>query len=309
MKKQTTIQSLLILALVVLLGSNQNIAQNVGIGSESFTPDASAVLELQSTQQGFLPPRLTLQQRNAISNPATGLMIFNSTSDCLEIFIPAGGWQSIFCGCVPPQSPVAGTHVAAAEEIVWNWNVLPGITIYEYSTDNGVQYFQTSETSFTQSGLTCGTEYTLLVRAVEGNCASSPVTLTQSTSACCPALGDVYGGGKVIWKAGSGCSGIIATTSDLGGTYKFNNAVSACNGHEENGYDDWYLPDISQLKNQMCPNRLIVGNFYPDVNYYWSSSTNGTQDAWCSDLRYCTQLSSNKNGSFLVRCIRNFSIP
>lgn len=46
------------------------------INSTTGTPDGSAMLEVRSTQQGFLPPRLTLSQRNAITSPATGLMIY-----------------------------------------------------------------------------------------------------------------------------------------------------------------------------------------------------------------------------------------
>ena len=40
----------------------------------------SAILEANSTTQGFLPPRMTRAQRNLIANPATGLIIF--CSDC-----------------------------------------------------------------------------------------------------------------------------------------------------------------------------------------------------------------------------------
>jgi uncharacterized protein (TIGR02145 family) len=53
-------------------------AQNVGIGTT--TPDPSAKLEVQSTNSGFLPPRMTFAQRNAIVNPAAGLLIW--CTDC-----------------------------------------------------------------------------------------------------------------------------------------------------------------------------------------------------------------------------------
>lgn len=46
----------------------------VGIGTAS--PDASAALEITSTTKGLLPPRMTAFQRDAIANPAQGLMIY-----------------------------------------------------------------------------------------------------------------------------------------------------------------------------------------------------------------------------------------
>ena len=51
---------------------------NIGIGTE--TPDASALLELSSTTQGVLPPRMTNAQMNAIANPTDGLIVY--CTDC-----------------------------------------------------------------------------------------------------------------------------------------------------------------------------------------------------------------------------------
>jgi hypothetical protein len=53
-------------------------ANGLGLGINS--PNTSAILDASSTTQGFLPPRMTYAQRNLISNPANGLMIF--CSDC-----------------------------------------------------------------------------------------------------------------------------------------------------------------------------------------------------------------------------------
>jgi hypothetical protein len=50
------------------------------IAGTSSAASSSAVLEANSTTQGFLPPRMTYAQRNLISNPATGLIVF--CSDC-----------------------------------------------------------------------------------------------------------------------------------------------------------------------------------------------------------------------------------
>jgi hypothetical protein len=51
---------------------------NVGIGTT--TPNTSAQLEMSSTTQGFLPPRMTTVQRNAIPTPAEGLIVYDTTT-------------------------------------------------------------------------------------------------------------------------------------------------------------------------------------------------------------------------------------
>jgi hypothetical protein len=50
----------------------------------TFTP--SAALEIDGTNRGFLPPRLTTTQMNAISSPAAGLMIYNTTESAIMNF-------------------------------------------------------------------------------------------------------------------------------------------------------------------------------------------------------------------------------
>ena len=56
----------------------------VGIGTA--TPDASAKLDIASTTQGFLPPRMTTTQRDAIAGPATGLTIYNTTIKAFQVY-------------------------------------------------------------------------------------------------------------------------------------------------------------------------------------------------------------------------------
>ncbi len=52
---------------------------NVGIGT--IGPASSAKLEINSTTSGFLPPRMTSAERSVISSPATGSMIYNTTTN------------------------------------------------------------------------------------------------------------------------------------------------------------------------------------------------------------------------------------
>ena len=50
-------------------------------GFNTMTPDASALLDLTSTAKGLLPPRMTTAQMNAIGSPATGLMVYDTTTN------------------------------------------------------------------------------------------------------------------------------------------------------------------------------------------------------------------------------------
>ena len=77
------IQQFFFLTLVAL--SPVTITSQVVVGTG--TPDASAAFEIQGTDRGLLLPRLTTDQRNGITSPATGLMIFNISTVCLEINI------------------------------------------------------------------------------------------------------------------------------------------------------------------------------------------------------------------------------
>jgi hypothetical protein len=62
-----------------IFSSDLTITGKVIAGASS-AASSSAILEANSTTQGFLPPRMTRAQRNLITNPATGLIIF--CSDC-----------------------------------------------------------------------------------------------------------------------------------------------------------------------------------------------------------------------------------
>ena len=64
---------------------------DIGIGG---APVATALLELTSTSKGFLPPRMTTTQRDAISSPATGLMIYNTSTNKLN-FYNGTAWEAV----------------------------------------------------------------------------------------------------------------------------------------------------------------------------------------------------------------------
>ena len=68
----------LLLLLTFIAATSALRAQNVAINETGALPDASAMLDVQSTTKGLLVPRMTAVQKSAIVAPATGLMIFQT---------------------------------------------------------------------------------------------------------------------------------------------------------------------------------------------------------------------------------------
>lgn len=77
---------------VLLLIATTGFAQ-VGIGTS--TPSSSAILQLESTTQAFVPPRMTDAQMLAIASPLNGSMVYNTTFNAMFVRT-SGGWKSFF---------------------------------------------------------------------------------------------------------------------------------------------------------------------------------------------------------------------
>jgi len=69
-----------------------NSAGNVGIGAASI--ESNCLLKLESTTKGFRPPSMTTTERNAISTPIAGLMIYNNTTNKLN-FYNGSAWEAV----------------------------------------------------------------------------------------------------------------------------------------------------------------------------------------------------------------------
>lgn len=58
---------------------------------------ASALVELNSTTKGFLQPRMTTTERNAIASPATGLQVYNTTTNTNDYY-NGTSWNTVSTG-------------------------------------------------------------------------------------------------------------------------------------------------------------------------------------------------------------------
>jgi sugar lactone lactonase YvrE len=92
-------------SIIALLIIQTSIAQSVGIGTAS--PNSSARLEVSSTTQGILIPTLSTAQRNAISNPATGLLVFQTDGTQGFYYYNGRFWINLTHGSPPDSDGIA----------------------------------------------------------------------------------------------------------------------------------------------------------------------------------------------------------
>jgi hypothetical protein len=78
-----------IIAIASLLIISELAFAQFGIGIS--TPEVSSVLDISSSSKGLLVPRMTSTERDAISQPAKGLLIFNLTDGGFNYY--DSGWQ------------------------------------------------------------------------------------------------------------------------------------------------------------------------------------------------------------------------
>jgi len=70
-----------------------NPTNNSSVVVGASTAQASAILQADSTTKGFLPPRMTTTQKNAISSPAAGLQVYDSTTNRAAVYSTA--WENV----------------------------------------------------------------------------------------------------------------------------------------------------------------------------------------------------------------------
>ena len=100
---------------------SQLMSAQVGIGTTN--PDASSILDLTSSSQGLLAPRMTTVQRDAIISPAIGLLIYNTSTSHFNYFDLVWKEYSEYTNYYNSNSTNDVTTTSTLDEVV------PGMTI------------------------------------------------------------------------------------------------------------------------------------------------------------------------------------
>jgi hypothetical protein len=193
----TKMKHALLTGLIALITLNQAFAQ-VGINPGFSQPNPAAGLDVDFTDKGFLPPRLTTAQRDAIPNPPAGLRIYNSTTNC-ENYFNGTTWFEICGGCLPgppaqpseitgnatpcPNTSGVAYSVVSQPGVTYSWNLPAGWTQTSGGNTNNITVTTGSSGGFitvTPSNALCGAGDARTLAVVMGTAPNAPTEGTHT---------------------------------------------------------------------------------------------------------------------------------
>lgn len=243
------------------LGTNDRLvidaSGNVGIGAT--TINASAKLQIDSTTQGFLPPRMTEAQMDAISSPATGLTVFNTTHNIL-FYHNGTRWVSVEQKGISSNNPLSAHTDYVPSGVNWNWVQTNAMTspmflaVREWNNELYVAIGRgrTWGTSWNNSGVNTGTmqtEHDLTATAAFTYAHLSQTQVQQLANNQTPNN----------W----GVDGMILQRA----------AVTALTGTES---DDWQFYEITAAETSAFSWDFATANTFDITSTSWSTSSIGT---------------------------------
>ena len=290
-----------LIILLAIFTTVATTAQSVGINANGSTANASAILDVSSTTKGFLLPRMTNAQKNAIISPATGLIVYCTTCGANgEMQVYNGVAWINFSGAagitVPgaPTSPVATAGNVQAS-IAFTAPASTGgsaITGYTVTSTPGSFTATGASSPLTVTGLTNGTSYTFTVIAT--NFAGNSVASTASAAVAPFLTGSANVGGttKVFMSYNLGVTGTQDALSYLSGA---NNGTLYQWGRQTDGHEvrtsatqagPVSAPVASKfITNSTSPNDWIS----PQNNSLWLDASKTANDPCPRGFRVPTQ--------------------
>jgi hypothetical protein len=145
------------------------------------TTDApSAILNISSVTRGLLIPRMTTVQKNAIASPATGLQVYDTSTNSLE-FYNGTAWQSAEPALGNP--PVSGYVLSSTSSGVRSWVAATGGGGSAYVVTGVSTTYTETATSGTKiiKGNTSGGAFTITLPTAVGNTATIIIKKTAGT--------------------------------------------------------------------------------------------------------------------------------
>lgn len=126
-------------ALLICFLFGTSVFSQVGIGT--VTPEASSILDVYSTTQGLLCPRMTTAQRTAIVSPANGLMVYDTNINAIFYYKTSDtSWNQL------------STRTRSNYKLIKSTDVLATVLATELTAGGGTKYKLDSSTFYEING-------------------------------------------------------------------------------------------------------------------------------------------------------------
>lgn len=139
-------------ALSFYLLTSANIqAQSLAINVTGAAAHSSAILDVSSTTKGLLIPRMNTTERNAISSPIAGLIIYNTTTSSMESY-NGSTWVSVSTGFVPYSGATGAVNLGAYDLTLQGMRIGLGTGNLASNTVVGKDVLLANTTGYNNSG-------------------------------------------------------------------------------------------------------------------------------------------------------------
>ena len=239
------------------------------VGINTNTPDASSALEIESTTGGILIPRLTETQRDDISAPAEGLMIYQTDGTAGFYYYNGSGWATLGASTSPTYN--IGDIVNG------------GVVFWLDSTGQHGLVAAFSDVSMNAE------------RVEEWGCFGTDLPNVSNVTGSTP-----IGPGAEIGDGFNNTNNILKDCP-----YPSEPAALAARSYGP----DWFLPSINELNQMYDNRATLEGvsGFLPFGNsYYWSSTEYDVNSAWGQSFGNGSQGNFDKSYRDNVRAVRAF---
>jgi hypothetical protein len=304
-----------------------NAHAQVGLGTTN--PHPTAVLDLSSNNKGILVPRMTLSEKNAIPNPAQGLLVFQ-TDQTTGFYYYNNQWIYINSAGLQGTPGVNGrnTLVKTTTEAAGANCIKAGVKL-EFGLDaNNNNVLDVAEINASLTKYVCN--------------GSTPGSFDHY-------IGEAFGGGVIfhLWKdaaavehglivaqtglVGNGSAWSNVSSTEIGATARSTwNGLSNCGaivnqpGHAQsaaglsllyvsNGFGDWYLPSYAEM-NLLWTNLFNVNKTLSTISgaspiplfNYWTSTESNNSQAFGFFMFTGTPQEFSKSIQLSIIAIRSF---
>jgi uncharacterized protein (TIGR02145 family) len=298
-----------IFIIVNLLLTASLIKAQVAFNGTGTMPDSSAMLDVSSASKGMLIPRMTSSQREQISNPAIGLMVYQTDNNAGFYHYSANGWEALDTPCGQAVNAWDyNYHSIRFGSQCWlkeNLNTLTQIVTGQNQQNNGIveKYCDGDTNCQVYGGLYTWNEMMAWTTSPGGRgiCPSGWRVPTDEDWKILEGNMDyMYSVGDPAWD-NSGARG-----------YNAGNSLKAASTWLE---DPWnpvhfegdFLGFKARAGGYYNPTTLLY-NDLGSAAYFWTSSANGGS-AWSRKIVYTDSTVVrelvDKNMAYSVRCVRD----